>query len=244
MSNDGGIGAGGSAAPWYRVVAIPDAGYGGAAERDYAAVLPAVLDAAQARRSFVSGWFSRGGGAPLELITNAGPLPSAAGPRQTAWTPATSRAATAPATGAAPAPAPAKAPAGQHPYGPPGEFLVRLASEIDQQPRHCELLFPWGARGVPLPEGVMADLDAMVWAPCPGRLAPPLPADSGSWQGSGWAAGQHGQGGQGGHAGGGASWLAAAGGGLAGSAPTLFESALTTLMGRPFGWLVEPSPAT
>ncbi len=242
MSNDGGIGAGGSAAPWYRVVAIPDAGYGGAAERDYAAVLPAVLDAAQARRSFVSGWFSRGGGAPLELITNAGPLPSAAGPRQTAWTPATSRAATAPATGAAPAPAPAKAPAGQHPYGPPGEFLVRLASEIDQQPRHCELLFPWGARGVPLPEGVMADLDAMVWAPCPGRLAPPLPADSGSWQGSGWAAGQHGQGGQGGHAGGGASWLAAAGGGLAGSAPTLFESALTTLMGRPFGWLVVAEP--
>ena len=252
MSNDGGIGAGGSAAPWYRVVAIPDAGYGGSAERDYAAVLPAVLDAAQAKRSFVSGWFSRGGGAPLELITNAGPLPPAAGPRQSAWTPTRSQLATATAQVQAQVQAQGQArgqacgqgsdaaptAAGQHPYDPPGEFLARLASEIDQQPRYCELLFPWGARGVPLPEGVLADLDAMVWAPCPGRLAPPLPADPGSWQGSGWAAGQHGQGGQAG----GASWLTGPGGGLASSAPSLFESALTTLMTRPFGWLVTAEP--
>src|ERR1700716_1300255 len=48
---------------------------GATAERDYASVLPAVLNAARHRRPFVAGWLSRGGGAPLELITNAGPLP-------------------------------------------------------------------------------------------------------------------------------------------------------------------------
>src|SRR5260370_18411056 len=48
---------------------------GATAERDYASVLPAVLNAALHRRPFVAGWLSRGGGAPLELITNAGPLP-------------------------------------------------------------------------------------------------------------------------------------------------------------------------
>ncbi len=74
MSSDSGIGAP-AASPWYRVVAIPDTPYGGTAERDYASVLPAVLDAAKNRRPFVVGWFSRGGGAPLELFTNAGPLP-------------------------------------------------------------------------------------------------------------------------------------------------------------------------
>jgi len=63
MTSDSAIGAGGSA-PWYRVVAIPDAPYGGTAERDYASVLPAALDAAKSHRPFVVGWFSRGGGAP------------------------------------------------------------------------------------------------------------------------------------------------------------------------------------
>src|SRR5258708_37428405 len=77
MNSDPGIGAS-PGAPWYRVVAIPDVCYGGTAERDYASVLPALLDAAQSRRPFVAGWLSRGGGAPLELLTNAGPLPSAA----------------------------------------------------------------------------------------------------------------------------------------------------------------------
>src|SRR5258706_12593772 len=77
MNGDPGIGASPSA-PWYRVVAIPDVCYGGTAERDYASVLPALLDAAQSRRPFVTGWFSRGGGAPLELPPNAGPLPSPA----------------------------------------------------------------------------------------------------------------------------------------------------------------------
>src|SRR5579862_3369066 len=51
-----GIG-GGAAGPWYRVQAITASCLGGTAERDYASVLP---------------------GAPLELITNAGPLPAPA----------------------------------------------------------------------------------------------------------------------------------------------------------------------
>ena len=278
MSSGAGIGAGGSAAPWYRVVAIPDAGYGGSAERDYAAILPAALDAAQARRPFVTGWFSRGAGAPLELITNAGPLPAVQARPRAAWVAANgsppSGGPAGPGAAARPEPAsagladpqPSRGPqvagfdagqqraagsptgpeqaggaqAGQHPYGPPGEFLARLAHEIEQD-RHCELLFPWGARGVPLPEGVMADLDAMVWAPCPGRLAPPLPGDASGWQRPGWSPGGPRQPSQGAVAAGGGSWLAG-GAGLAAVAPSLFESALTTLMARPFGWLVVAEP--
>ncbi|HEX9625233.1 MAG TPA: ATP-binding protein [Streptosporangiaceae bacterium] len=174
MSSDSGIGAP-AAAPWYRVVAIPDTPYGGTAERDYASVLPAVLDAARNYRPFVVGWFSRGGGAPLELLTNAGPLP---------------------------------------PVNPPAN------SSGDRQ---SELTFPWGARGVPLSDGLMSDLGRLIWAPCPGRQAPPLATES---------------------PGGGAdSWLGAGmGAGLHGVTPTLFESALTTLMARPFGWLVVAEP--
>src|SRR5262245_43957891 len=69
-----GIG-GGATGPWYRVEAITAGGHGGGADRDYAAVLPAALNAIVHRRPFIAGWLSRGGGAPLELITNAGPLP-------------------------------------------------------------------------------------------------------------------------------------------------------------------------
>src|SRR5215469_5060107 len=75
MGATSGIG-GGASGPWYRVQAMTADGRRGAtAERDYASVLPAVLNAAQHRRPFVAGWLSRGGGAPLELITNAGPMP-------------------------------------------------------------------------------------------------------------------------------------------------------------------------
>src|SRR5260221_1974535 len=75
MGATSGIGRG-AAGPWYRVQAMTADGRRGAtAERDYASVLPAVLNAALHRRPFVAGWLSRGGGAPLELITNAGPLP-------------------------------------------------------------------------------------------------------------------------------------------------------------------------
>src|SRR5215469_5134336 len=75
MGATSGIG-GGAVGPWYRVQAMTaDGRRGTTAERDYASVLPAVLNAALHRRPFVAGWLSRGGGAPLELITNAGPMP-------------------------------------------------------------------------------------------------------------------------------------------------------------------------
>ena len=227
MTSDPGIGAGASA-PWYRVVAIPDVSYGGSAERDYASMLPAILDAAQHRRTFVTGWLSRGGGAPLELVTNAGPLPPIAGPRALAGAD--------PAVGGA---APQDRRGGrkkddEHPYGPPGEFRPSWPGGPAPGPERSELLFPWGARGVPCPDSLMTDLDAMVWAPCPGRQAPRLPEAGGArapWTGSG--SGQPGGGGLS------APWL---GSGSALAAPTLFESALTTLMARPFGWLVVAEP--
>ena len=62
------------ARPWYRVISVPSATRASSPEWDFVAVLPAALSAAQRRRPFVVGWFSRGGGAPLELITNAGPV--------------------------------------------------------------------------------------------------------------------------------------------------------------------------
>ncbi|HXS66875.1 MAG TPA: ATP-binding protein [Streptosporangiaceae bacterium] len=203
MSSDSEIGA--PAAPWYRVVAIPDTPYGGTAERDYASVLPAVLDAAKNLRPFVVGWFSRGGGAPLELFTNAGPLPP-------------------PPTRPLDASTPAQATAPQPPYPeskPAGD-------------RQSELTFPWGARGVPFSDGLMSALRRLVWAPCPGRQATPLATDP---QGAGTQLGLGGAGAD--------SWLTQGlGGGFAGGGvtPTLFESALTTLMARPFGWLVVAEP--
>ena len=279
MSSDSGFG-GGLNAPWYRVVAIPDAPYGGTAERDYACVLPALLDAAKSRRPFVVGWLSRGGGTPLELFTNAGPLPA-----PPAWPPAggsggsslrvgtaggsggsspqvgtaggsggsSVRASTAGGSGGSSPRAstaastvepgrpggvqPPEAGASAHPYGPPGEFLARLAAQVTQAERHCELLFPWGARGAPFTKSLMGDLDRLVWVPCPGRQAPVFPGESGSRTGSGWSdsLSQPTPGGLGG------GWLAATGG-FPGAAPSLFESALSTLMARPFCWLVVAEP--
>src|SRR5580704_4365705 len=149
-----GIG-GGAAAQWYRVQAVSADCLGGSADRDYATVLPAALNAVRHRRPFIAGWLSRGGGAPLELITNAGPLPAA---------------------GSGPA---------------------------------AEMLFPWGARGVPADGYMLADLDELVWAACPGRQVPVA---------------------QGGEPPG------------ADQLPTLFESALQTLMGRQFAWLIVADP--
>src|SRR5260370_12747351 len=76
MAATAGIG-GGAAGLWYRVQAVSAGCLGGSAAADYASVLPAVLNAARHRMPFIAGWLSRGGGAPLELITNAGPLPVA-----------------------------------------------------------------------------------------------------------------------------------------------------------------------
>ncbi len=212
MTSDSGIGAG-SSAPWYRVVAIPDAPYGGTAERDYASVLPAVLDAKKNRRPFVVGWFSRGGGAPLELFTNAGPLPPP------------------PAKSLRDTPEPRPAPAVvEHPYGPPGEFLSKLSAEVGGADRQSELMFPWGARGAPFSAGLMADLGRLSWAPCPGRQAQVAGGES-------WQTDQSAPAGQGA-----GSWLSSGAGLGGGARPSLFESALTTLMSRPFGWLVVAEP--
>jgi hypothetical protein len=139
--------AGGLQGPWYRIQAILSPARSASAEWDFVNVLPAVLSAAQRGRPFVVGWMSRGGGAPLELITNAGPL-----------TPSNER----------------------------------------QQ----GLLFPNGARGVQIGDDWLADAAAMTWTRCPARLAPPLMSSRGD------------------------------------TGPSLFESTLVTLMGRPFGWLV------
>src|SRR6266704_1639272 len=93
MTSDPGIGAG-TSTPWYRVVAIPDVSYGGSPERDYASMLPALLDAAQNHRTFVTGWLSRGGGAPLEFVQRRAAAvghrpvepPLARGPGRAVWT--------------------------------------------------------------------------------------------------------------------------------------------------------------
>src|SRR5215472_11909622 len=84
MAPESGIG-GGAAGLWYRVQAVSADGLGGSADSDYASVLPAALNAARLRRPFIVGWLSRGGGAPLELVTNAGALPA---PRSAAGLPA------------------------------------------------------------------------------------------------------------------------------------------------------------
>jgi hypothetical protein len=64
--------------PWHRILAITASAVADSPESDFVAVLPAVLSAAERGRPFVAGWLSRGGGAPLELITNAGGVPGAA----------------------------------------------------------------------------------------------------------------------------------------------------------------------
>src|SRR5215469_5149303 len=71
---------GGAAGQWYRVQALSSDAVGGSPHVDYAAILPAALNSVRHRRPFIAGWLSRGGGAPLELITNAGPLPPASRP--------------------------------------------------------------------------------------------------------------------------------------------------------------------
>jgi uncharacterized protein len=72
-------GAGDSlAGPWHTILAITAPAGADSPEADFVAVLPAVLSAAGSGRAFAVGWLSRGAGAPLELITNAGALPGAA----------------------------------------------------------------------------------------------------------------------------------------------------------------------
>ncbi|WP_433229390.1 ATP-binding protein [Actinomadura formosensis] len=105
--------------PWYRIQAIPVPERVASAEWDFVSVLPAALSAARLGRPFVVGWLSAGGGAPLELITNAGSIGT---------------------------PEP-----GAETHG---------------------LLFPGGARGVPIGDGWLRRAERMAWTRCPGRLAP------------------------------------------------------------------------
>ena len=212
MGGTAGIG-GGAAGPWYRVLAISPNGSGqGSAEQDYVAILPAALHAAMHRRPFIAGWLSRGGGAPLELITNAGPLPAAA---QTGTGARAGAEAGLPSGGAA-APSP-----GSAADRPGGSAVV-------------ELLFPGGARGAPMPDDWLADLDRLVWAPCPARQAPPL---AGAGQpGLSRGPSQRDEPGQPGGSRGGPRP-----GADDGYAP-LFEATLVSLMTRPFGWLVVAEP--
>jgi Bacterial protein of unknown function (DUF853) len=179
MAASTGIGSG-SAGGWYRVQAVTAGSLGGSADADYASVLPAALNAARCRRPFIAGWLSRGRGTPLELITNAGPLPAVGGPQED----------------------------GGQGDGRPAPDDAAGAEAASTE----ELLFPWDGRGAAIAGNMLADLDQLVWAACPGRQVPvgtnaqpPRPAD-----------------------------------GLPG--PSLFESALQALMGRPFGWLIVADP--
>ncbi len=207
-----GIVGGGAAGPWYRVEALTASCLGGTAERDYASVLPAALNAALHRRPFVAGWLSRGGGAPLDLITNAGPLPAAVSSSLNGLRPRDRE---------------------QPPADPDSPDRRRPGGVPASPDGPDELLFPWGARGRPFTASLLVDLDRLVWAPCPGRQAPQLAAElaAGAHQagpGSGSQASSRPGYGSGGH--------------RPGAEPTLFESALLTLMARPFGWLVVAEP--
>ncbi len=211
-------------------------GRGGSAEQDYASVLPAVLNAAMYRRPFVAGWLSRGGGAPLELITNAGPLPDPGLPDPHRMSqPHVASLQDRPYPRAEPDDP--SAPLEPSRVITPGRAL-EPAGVVDVgglfEPK--ELLFPWGARGVPMSGGLLADLDRLVWAPCPGRQAPPLGWDPAqpSWdlpvvyQGRAASYGPQGR---------------RSGDDQDQRHPTLFESALVTLMARSFGWLVVAEPS-
>jgi uncharacterized protein len=103
--------------------------------------------------------------------------------------------------------------------GSPLELITNAAaSQPDQpppggpHPAGQPLLYPPGSRGVPAGAGWLAAWDSLVWVLCPARQAPPL-ADPGAPL----ARPEPPQ-------------------------PTLFESALAALAGRPFGWLVVAEP--
>jgi DNA helicase HerA-like ATPase len=250
MGESAGIG-GNAGALWYRVLAVNAGGTGGTAAGDYASVLPAALHAARHRRPFIAGWLSRGGGAPLELITTAGPLPEPGRPARLA-SQTGAESAGADLAGADPAGAdpPGADSAGADPAGSdststgaPASAGASAPAPAGPEPRSAapgpepaarsavELLFPWGARGVPIEGNMLADLDQLVWAPCPGRQVPL--SDDALWPHSvSQRAATH-------HA------VPQFGGGPGTAAPdrpTLFESALQTLMGRPFGWLIVADP--
>jgi helicase HerA-like protein len=100
--------------------------------------------------------------------------------------------------------------------GAPLEFLTNAVlptpRDAGGRAEPAGLLFPPGARGDPVAAGWLAACEALVWAPCPGRQAPPLlgepvPVPDGDSR-----------------------------------SPARFEAALTAALGRPFGWLVVAEP--
>ena len=152
------------AGPWFRVSSIPAGWPAGPAEQDYVSVLPAALAAASQGRPFVTGWLSRGAGAPLELITNAAP--------------------TEPAHATGDLPGPAAGPGSSLPGGRdglPAGLAGQPARELDLAAPAAgrALLFPPGARGGPPGPGWLAAWDRLVWVLCPGRPAIPLAAAPG-----------------------------------------------------------------
>lgn len=196
MGESSGIG-GSAAGLWYRVVAVNAGSHGGGAAADYASVLPAALNAARHRRPFIAGWLSRGGGAPLELITTAGPMPAAGLPARpgagavpagspaagtaAAGSPAagttgeaaagTMAAGNAAGTGVIPALA-RDAPAGGGETPPAGTAAGDARALATPGAEAVEMLYPWGARGIAIDSNMLADLDQLVWAPCAGRQVP------------------------------------------------------------------------
>ncbi len=98
----------------------------------------------------------------------------------------------------------------------PGAPLELLTNAVLPAPQagngQAGLLFPPGARGVPVPDSWLAACAALVWSPCPGRQAPPLLGEPAPPAGD------------------------------ADRTPARFESALTAALGRPFGWLVVAEP--
>ena len=219
MAAESGIG-GGAAGLWYRVQAVSQRSLGGGADGDYASVLPAALNAARHRLPFIAGWLSLGGGAPLELVTNAGPLPAPGLPARARTADNADNADGADGADRADGPDGAADPAHKADAGALRPISRRGAGEpsvvAPGRAAGEDLLFPWGARGVVIDRNMLADLDQLVWAPCPGRQVA-LGADAVARAVR--AAGPPGLG-----------------------QPTLFESALQTVMGRPFGWLIVADP--
>jgi hypothetical protein len=100
--------------------------------------------------------------------------------------------------------------------GAPLEFLTNAVLPAPRagsgQAEPAGLLFPPGARGGNAAGGWLAACQALVWAACPARQAPPLLAEPAPAAGAGPRP------------------------------PGRFEAALTAALGRPFGWLVVAEP--
>ena len=156
-------GEGNLTGPWHRILAITASAGAVSPEADFVAVLPAVLSAAERGQAFAAGWLSRGGGAPLELITNAGTL-AGAGQEPDDGSEHSS--------GGGPGTPGAGEPSGVSGDGPGGGSAGgHGAPGAGQWPG---LLFPAGARGEQVGDDWRDELDGMVWTSCPGRQAPPL----------------------------------------------------------------------